>query len=444
METVGNQVVQHSEQPGFINDTYVVEMDDSNVIPDSSDMCDNEGKAHQNAEEPEDQRTGYSLKDKNEAKTDKTEHGIGKSVKKSKSKVNTEKSKSKTKPKSKKYLKGQPCGFSLSNGTCINCTYGDGKPVTCCECESPLNGGFCLFCNSRAGNSSAYDPNPNSYNDSPNFSDYTPQPQYQPILCEFCGNDARYGHYCTPQVPIISNPEPCYNQNYDEFPQTLPSFQQQILCCENCGGPHATFECQPMNQNFHDSNSSGFDQFQPPQFPVIHQPPKEMRMEALQAREDLMESIQNFLKKFNRISFRETPKVLMQAWDKFFEVKHAQSEERLIYDNSTPRPPEDFQANFDMIIESLPTFPIPVEGSDSFREEIDIFPGPNDSIPPGIESDDDVVEDIPVDVPNILATHPALQLDFDCIPSINDLGSDLNDSSPSGDRKTQLRSGIMH
>ncbi|GJY29923.1 hypothetical protein Tco_0405690 [Tanacetum coccineum] len=221
----------------------------------------------------------------------------------------------------------QQCGFSLSNGTCINCTYGDGKPVTCCECESPLNGGFCLFCNSRAGNSSAYDPNPNSYNDSPNFSDYTPQPQYQPILCEFCGNDARYGHYCTPQVPIISNPEPCYNQNYDEFPQTLPSFQQQILCCENCGGPHATFECQPMNQNFHDSNSSGFDQFQPPQFLVIHQPPKEMRMEALQAREDLMESIQNFLKKFNRISFRETPKVLMQAWDKFFEVKHAQSEE---------------------------------------------------------------------------------------------------------------------
>ncbi|GJV69601.1 hypothetical protein Tco_1485110 [Tanacetum coccineum] len=52
-----------------------------------------------------------------------------------------------------------------------------------------------------------------------------------------------------------------------------------------------------------------------------------MRMEALQAREDLMKSIQNFLKKFNRISFRETPKVLIQAWDKFFEVKHAQPED---------------------------------------------------------------------------------------------------------------------
>ncbi|GKD60703.1 hypothetical protein Tco_1298212 [Tanacetum coccineum] len=103
-------------------------------------------------------------------------------------------------------------------------------------------------------------------------------------MCEFCGNDARYGHYCTPQVPIISNPEPCYNQNYDEFPQTLPSLQQQILCCENYGGPHATFQCQPLNQNFYNSNSFGFDQSQPPQFPVIHQPPQEM---SIQDMEDL-------------------------------------------------------------------------------------------------------------------------------------------------------------
>ncbi|GJU51616.1 hypothetical protein Tco_1221171 [Tanacetum coccineum] len=51
-------------------------------------------------------------------------------------------------------------------------------------------------------------------------------------------------------------------------------------------------------------------------------------------------------------------------------------------------PPKDFHAIPNMIIESLPTFPIPVEDSDSLREEIDIFPGPDDSIPPGIESDD--------------------------------------------------------
>ncbi|GJR26110.1 hypothetical protein Tco_1102342 [Tanacetum coccineum] len=339
-------------------------------------------------------------------------------------------------------------------------------------------------------------------------------------------------------------------------------------------------------------------------------------MEDFQAREDLMKLIQNFLKKFNHISFRETPKVLMQAWDKFFEVKHAPSEEvqellnkllqdlqsineelaeyintpncddsqttnfstfsnplfddstsshdessheevihkisfktysnllfdldeeiissefnpihnedldsttkndcfdtesyllesllnrdtlmasspkidslldefagelitipprivnreheeyislleRLLYDNSSPRPPKDFHANPNTIIESLPTFPIPVEDSDSLREEIYIFHGPDDSIPPGIESDDydskgndnstslpefesfhvdypnsgdstiDVVEDIPIDVPNILPTHLTLHMDFYFIPSHNDLGSDLDVSSPS-------------
>ncbi|GJY66827.1 hypothetical protein Tco_0469065 [Tanacetum coccineum] len=44
------------EQPEHINDTYVVEKIDSNVIPDSTDMCDNEGKDDQNIEECDDER----------------------------------------------------------------------------------------------------------------------------------------------------------------------------------------------------------------------------------------------------------------------------------------------------------------------------------------------------------------------------------------------------
>ncbi|GJR68097.1 hypothetical protein Tco_0014162 [Tanacetum coccineum] len=67
----------------------------------------------------------------------------------------------------------------------------------------------------------------------------------------------------------------------------------------------ATSECQPMSQNSH---SFGFDQLQTPQFSVNHQPPQPMSMEALQAQEDLMKSIESFLKKFNRISFGKTPK----------------------------------------------------------------------------------------------------------------------------------------
>ncbi|GKA30079.1 hypothetical protein Tco_0716324 [Tanacetum coccineum] len=47
---------QHFEQLESINDTYVVKTIDSNVIPNSSDMCDNEGNDDQNAEEPENER----------------------------------------------------------------------------------------------------------------------------------------------------------------------------------------------------------------------------------------------------------------------------------------------------------------------------------------------------------------------------------------------------
>ncbi|GJQ94422.1 hypothetical protein Tco_0005561, partial [Tanacetum coccineum] len=143
--------------------------------------------------------------------------------------------------------------------------------------------------------------------------------------------------------------------------------------------------------------------------------------------------------------------------------------ESLFYDNSSPRPSEEF--NSENPTESFSPSPIPVEDCDSLMEEIDIFLYGDDSIPPGIESDDfdsedddnstshpdfesfhvdypdsgdltiDMVEDIPVDVPNILPTHPALQLDFDFIPS-NDLGSDLDNSSPSGDRNKIYDPGI--
>ncbi|GJV35881.1 retrovirus-related pol polyprotein from transposon TNT 1-94 [Tanacetum coccineum] len=47
---------QHSEQPKSINDTHLMEKDDSNDIPDSSNMCDNDNQADQNAEACDDDR----------------------------------------------------------------------------------------------------------------------------------------------------------------------------------------------------------------------------------------------------------------------------------------------------------------------------------------------------------------------------------------------------
>ncbi|GJS40861.1 hypothetical protein Tco_0565904 [Tanacetum coccineum] len=63
--------------------------------------------------------------------------------------------------------------------------------------------------------------------------------------------------------------------------------------------------------------------------------------------------------------------------------------EKLLYANSSPRPTEEFNSkNSDAIVKSFSPSPIPVEGSDSLMEEIDIFLAPDDSIPPGIKNDD--------------------------------------------------------
>nr|GEV58904.1 hypothetical protein [Tanacetum cinerariifolium] len=216
----------------------------------------------------------------------------------------------------------QQCGVVLTNGICLNCIYGDGKPITCCECEGPLRGRFCLFCNSKAANSFTYDPNAYSFNDTSNNFTHPSHHQNETYLYELCGNNSHYGYDCPPQLPLVYKQEPSYNQNYNDnyYPHNSPSF----LCCDNCGGPHATFQCQPMNQNI---NSSGFDQIQPSRYPVIHHPSQEMSEEILQAKENIMKSIQTFLKKFNRIYFREMPKVLSQAWEKFFEIQHTQPDD---------------------------------------------------------------------------------------------------------------------
>ncbi|GJX82463.1 hypothetical protein Tco_0331944 [Tanacetum coccineum] len=105
--------------------------------------------------------------------------------------------------------------------------------------------------------------------------------------------------------------------------------------------------------------------------------------------------------------------------------------ESLLYDNSSPRPPEAFQDNSNTIIESLPTFPIPVEDSDNNSISLPEFDSFHVDYPDSGDSTINVVEDIPEDVPNLLPTHPALLMDFNFIPSHNDLGSIMMFPSPS-------------
>ncbi|GJR75978.1 hypothetical protein Tco_0088343 [Tanacetum coccineum] len=156
---------------------------------------------------------------------------------------------------------------------------GDGKfcqRYTCMRCGSGHSKGLCLICASRYGNN----PNPNSLNDSPNISENVSQSPplidfhccyeceepldgffCQQCTCKSCGNGAHYGYNCPPQVPIISNPEPCNNQTVDELPQTLPSFDPT---CYSGDGSSFTYDSTP---NFVNDSPNVFN---PPPQPLMY------------------------------------------------------------------------------------------------------------------------------------------------------------------------------
>ncbi|GJX38594.1 hypothetical protein Tco_0251897 [Tanacetum coccineum] len=200
-------------------------------------------------------------------------------------------------------------------------------------------------CNSGNENSFTHDSKPNFVDDSPNVFNLPPQPPM--YSCEFCGNDARYGHYCTPQVPFIY-PELCYNQDFN-VPQDFHD-----LCCENCEGPHETFQCQPMNEDYYeqnscyDHNSFGFEKnINPRSFPsiillkrqcmalllaeerflkikqVMREKQNQPEIDDEEARDNFLKDVCTFLRKFSRIPFGVTPKVILIAWERFGEIKDA-------------------------------------------------------------------------------------------------------------------------
>nr|GEV54775.1 copia protein [Tanacetum cinerariifolium] len=348
--------------------------------------------------------------------------------------------------------------------------------------------------------------------------------------CEFCGNGAHDGYNCPAQVPFI---------------QTLPSFPQQYPCCEDCGGPNETFQCQPMDyfesNPCYDSNYSSFDQIEPPQYSVnpslniqnepsdheifisklIQQklqneyaqpflpiaitfdlptvePKDSLRMgdehldtiSETESDEFIKSSVKNLVPSpsesedlsdsecdvpacddfttFSNLLFDADDDISSSDNESFFDediskeiysnplydeeiisIKidphqfNAESDliesllnhdssiissfskidsildefvgeltllktippginkidcdpeeeirliEKLVYDNSSPRPPEGFiSENSDAAVESFSPFPIPVEDSDSFMEEIDLSFTPDDPMPSGIEEDD--------------------------------------------------------
>nr|GEZ23468.1 hypothetical protein [Tanacetum cinerariifolium] len=107
------------------------------------------------------------------------------------------------------------CGGPLDGLLCRRCT---------CEwCGNNLSDGFCSFFNSRDRNSFIYDSNPNFFDNLPNFSYNPPQPQYDTYTCELCGNesDELIKSSVENLVPIPSESEDFFDIENDEEGYTI-------------------------------------------------------------------------------------------------------------------------------------------------------------------------------------------------------------------------------
>nr|GEV16355.1 hypothetical protein [Tanacetum cinerariifolium] len=255
----------------------------------------------------------------------------------------------------------------------------------------------------------SFDPKSNLVHDSPNV--FNPPSQIPFYSCEFCGNDAHYDYYCTPQVT------------------------------------HGAYQCQPMNEDYYheqnscyDPNSFGFDQFQPQQYTINH-PIFNSQNDLFDSQNKLIEQLTSvcdmvgqFIQKNKQEKQTEEEQaantrywkilacyddddddhnepdnslsmgdehldtILAMESDEFIKSSvenliQTQLSLRvtmsiLLYDNSPPRPPEEFISENSDAIESFFPSPIPVEDSDSLMEEIDLSFTSDYPMPSGIEEDD--------------------------------------------------------
>ncbi|GJZ02659.1 hypothetical protein Tco_0520620 [Tanacetum coccineum] len=141
---------------------------------------------------------------------------------------------------------------------------------------------------------------------------------------------AHFGYNCPPKDPIISELEPCYNRNFDYSPHDSQTLPQQYLCCENCGGPHETYQCQPMNQEYYNSHSLGFDQFQPPQFSDVYQTSPVASMEMLHALNGSIRALCIYCLERSMITCikKKDHQVIGYCREKFLKIKQVVEEEQ--------------------------------------------------------------------------------------------------------------------
>ncbi|GJZ10950.1 hypothetical protein Tco_0545709 [Tanacetum coccineum] len=211
----------------------------------------------------------------------------------------------------------------------------------CSWCGGPFNGGNCPGCSSVGSrNEFVYDPNPYSYNETPNFFNQPPQHQYETYSCELCGDSPHYGFDCQTQPPLVYEQDPCNNQNFgfDQPPYYSPSQPQQFDCCEVCGGPHYSSDCQTRNPLVYEPNPCNNYDFpyfdQPSQFT----PPQPLPLSELNRRELITQIIES-QKQFDKI--QEQFNINQEKLNMNVQNELNRHQEMLNLRNSNQDPPVD-------------------------------------------------------------------------------------------------------
>ncbi|GJX55307.1 hypothetical protein Tco_0285204 [Tanacetum coccineum] len=389
----------------------------------------------------------------------------------------------------------QPKTSSLDQWHCFHCKdpleRGERcKRCSCKWCGSGLSEGFCFICASNNKNSSIGDPNPNSFNDSQNLSDYPPQPQYQTNSGELCRNDAHYGYDCPPQIPF-EYLENSSNAITPDLPTEEPDNSLSIGD-EHLDTISETESDEVIKSSVEDlvpilSKSEGISD-------DTCDVPFYDNSSPLDVLNDHFEIFSNFNDdctssdddSFENIDFVEASP-LDSKLVSLEEVKDDILREKLLNINLLIAKIESLNDNPtpDCVLKSPSPFPIPVEDSDSFFEksdtslsysdnsllEFETFSDHTEETSSGsttthsdnslpkydsflfeIETDqgeltsvvmEDILGEPRVHVPNVLPTHPTLILDSDFFPSDDSLESDLEVFFPSRTRNKIFDPGIF-
>nr|GEX97583.1 hypothetical protein [Tanacetum cinerariifolium] len=303
----------------------------------------------------------------------------------------------------------------------------------------------------RTGNSFTYDTIQESYDEVPNP---LPQYHFNIYLCQICESNSHYGYECSQRVPLVYEPEPCYTQNFNDndYSHDLPGQEEKRIKEEQAAKaqnskipvcydddddynstitPNEPIDSLSMGDEHLDtilatesdefikscvetlvsSESEGengcdvlacFTTFSNVLFEADYE--SDSNQHHFNVESDLIESMLNrdssiissSLKIDSLLDEFAGELTLLKSIPPGIDKTDCYPEEdirltkRLLYHNSSPRPPEEFVfENSNAEIESFSPSPIPNEDSDSFMEEIDLFLTPDDLVSPGIEEDDD-------------------------------------------------------